>query len=397
MKFLYASSVSRSRQYSGILKKVVGQTRGVARLGWEAFYTCIESSSVALYSEADLPVQQKPFEPGMRWRKQQKAITDRICDLAQNGAYDAVYIKGLLANPYAYRIAAAAKAGNPSCKVIFEVATYPYWGEYKRFFRVDRQKRDIRAFMGHVLEVFQHFTSAPRMKRKVDVLAVFGQSVERLWGIPARTVDNGVEVDKIAVKQERRQPGETVHLLGVAGTSVAHGYSRVLEGLVQYRNSRLAGSPDVHFDLVGANETINALKTYAEEQNLGNLVSFLGYKNAQGLAALYNQCDAAVSSLGVYRINLTYLSPLKSREYCAAGIPFVYAYEDTLPADAPFTLKIPNDASPVQIEDVVQFVENCRSDADLPAKERQFAKDHYDWKIIMKRVLDFAGAANQGN
>lgn len=397
MKFLYASSVSRSRQYSGILKKVVGQTRGVARLGWEAFYTCVESSSVALYSEADLPVQQKPFEPGMRWRKQQKAITDRICDLAQKGAYDAVYIKGFLASPYAYRIAAAAKAGNPACKVIFEIATYPYRGEYKQFFRVDRQKKDIRAFMGHLLEVFQHFTSAPRMKRKVDALAVFGQPIKRLWGIPAQTIDNGIEVDKITVKQERRQPGEAVHLLGVAGTSVAHGYFRVLEGLVQYRSSRLTGDPDVFFDLVGANETINALKTYADEQKLGGSVSFLGYKNAQELAKYYNQCDAAVSSLGVYQIGLTYLSPLKSREYCAAGIPFLYAYEDTLPADAPFTLKIPNDPSPVNIEDVVKFVENCRSDPGLPAKERQFAKDHYDWKIIMKRVLDFAGAANQGN
>ncbi len=393
MKFLYASSVSRSRQYSGILKKVVGQTRGVARLGWEAFYTCVESSSVALYSEADLPVQQKPFESGMRWRKQQQAITDRICDLAQKGAYDAVYIKGLLANPYAYRIAAAAKAGNPSCKVIFEVATYPYWSTYRRLLHSAWKQRNLRSFAGYLFEVLQHCTAAPKMKRQVDALAVFGSPVKKLWGIPCAMLENGIEIDETVLAKKKTDP-QKIHILGVVGTTISHGYSRFVEGMAQYTGSK---KNSIYFDIVGRNETLPALEKRAEELHVAGNVRFLGYKSANELQKIYGSYDAAVSVLGGYRLKLYAMSPLKSREYCAAGIPFVYAYEDTLPADAPFTLKIPNDASPVKIEDVVKFVENCRSDPGLPAKERQFAKDHYDWKIIMKRVLDFAGAANQGN
>ena len=40
-KFLYAAAVSTDMQYSGILRKVAGQTGGMERLGWDAAYTCV--------------------------------------------------------------------------------------------------------------------------------------------------------------------------------------------------------------------------------------------------------------------------------------------------------------------------------------------------------------------
>lgn len=393
MKFLYVSFVSNTKQYSGILKKVVGQTNGAQRLGWDAHYTCVEGNSVVLNTGKGSP-QRKTFANGLRWRDLQSAITEKICEFIGDGAYDAIYIKGFLTNPYAYRVASCAKESNPGCKVIFEIATYPYWGEYKRFFKVDWKKKDFRAFAGHLLETAQHCTTVPRMKRKVDALAVFGQPVKKLWGIPAVTIDNGITVDGVAPRKTAgASPGDDIHLLGVAGTSIAHGYFRIVEGLAQYQKSKPGGSPNVFFDIVGENETIQALKLLASELGVENLVNFLGYKNSQELSELYGKCDAAVSSLGVYQIGLKYLSPLKSREYCAAGIPFIYAYEDTLPADAPFALKIPNDSSPADIAAIARFAEGCRRDPQISAQEREFAKDHYDWKIIMKRVLDFAGAA----
>ncbi|ARP51140.1 glycosyltransferase [Caproicibacterium sp. XB2] len=394
MKFLYVSNVSKAKQYAGILKKVAGQTEGVAQLGWEAHYTCVDGSSVLLCSADGSKLQRKDFPSGLRWHEQQQSIARCISEFAADGRYDAVYIKGFLANPYALQTAASAKNVNPACRVIFEIATYPYWGEYKRFLHVDLQKKDRRSMAGHLLEIWQHATTVPHMKQYVDALAVFGAPISRLWGIPAITIDNGVAVGKIAPKQVSSSDG-TIRLLGVAGTSVAHGYSRVLEGLAQYKKEKAPQDPEVCFEIVGANETIEAMKARAESLSLGSSSAFLGYKNAKELSVLYNQCDAAVSSLGVYQIGLTWLSPLKSREYCAAGIPFLYAYEDTLPKDVAFAMKIPNDSSPVNIAAVVRFVERCRQNPDISRQERQYAADHFDWKIIMEKVLRFAGAADK--
>src|SRR5699024_4347701 len=86
------------------------------------------------------------------------------------------------------------------------------------------------------------------------------------------------------------------------------------------------------------------------------------------------------------------LSPLKSREYLASGLPLFFAYEDSLlTPDLPFVKIFPNDPSPINIEEVVDFVSSCRADPELPEKERRFAKEHFDWEIIMKQILDFTG------
>ena len=395
MKFLYASVVSDSEQYSGILKKVVGQTKGAAELGWEAHYTFVTKCGVVLVTGSGR--RTRAIEAGLRWRKHRKAVTDGICGFVGEEAYDAVYIKGFLATPYALRIAKSAKMANRNCRVIYEVATYPYWGEYRRFIGVDLREKNSRALAGHLLEIFQHAVSAPQYRNHVDALVLFGSPAERLWGVPAVTVSNGVTVKDIAPRQYGfDDAGAPVRLLGVAGTSVAHGYDRVLRGMADYFRDRSSGTPGVEFNLVGENETITALKTLVSELRLSDHVHFLGYKNSKELGGLYSLNDAAVSSLGVYRIGLTHLSPLKSREYCAAGIPFLYAYEDTLlDGEEPFCLKLPNDDSPVDIGAVVSFVQKCRGDPGLAEEERKFAKRNCDWKSIMKRILAFAEQADR--
>ena len=257
---------------------------------------------------------------------------------------------------------------------------------------MDWEQKNLRSFVGHAGEVVRHGLTTLSFSRYVDTVVVFGSPVDRLWGIDAMTLDNGVDVEAIRLREDRAPRGG-VNLLGVVGTSVAHGYDRILRGLRDY----LDASPQipVTFHVVGKNETIEQLKRLAGELSLGDSVRFLGYQSSDALERLYCENDAAVSSLGVYRIGLTHLSPLKSREYCASGIPFLYAYEDKLlQADTPFALKLPNTDTPVSIDEVVRFVQKCRLDSGLPETERRFAMEHYDWKIIMREVFGSAESAS---
>ena len=386
-KFLYAATVSTAMQYSGILRKIAGQTAGMARLGWNASYTCVEEN--CLLRRTGEQEERFPFPACTRWSEQQKHLANAIGALLEEDPCDMVYIKGFLTNPYHRMIAKAAKQANPSCRVVFEVATYPYWGEYKRFFRVDMQKKNARAFLGHVKEVLQHAGTTLTFSRYVDTVVTFGEQTDSLWGIPAINVDNGVEVDAIPLREDRA-PRDSIHLLGVVGTSVVHGYERVLQGMQAYREKE-NGMP-VFFRVVGNNETIVDLKRMAASLGLGDRVEFLGYKNAAELAQLYCESDVGISPLAEYRVGLNRLSPLKSREYLASGLPLFFAYEDSLlTPDLPFVKIFPNDSSPINIEEVVDFVSACRADPELPEKERRFAKEHFDWEIIMKQILDFTG------
>ena len=68
-KFLYASTVSTAMQYSGILRKVAGQTAGMARLGWDAAYTCVEEN--CLLKRDGSSERRYPFPACARWSDQQ--------------------------------------------------------------------------------------------------------------------------------------------------------------------------------------------------------------------------------------------------------------------------------------------------------------------------------------
>lgn len=388
-KFLYASTVSTAMQYSGILRKVAGQTAGMTRLGWDAAYTCVEEN--CLLKRGGRSEQRYPFPACARWSGQQQQIAQKIGAILRDEPCDLIYIKGFLTNPYHAMIAKAAKAANPACKVVFEVATFPYWGEYKRFFRVDLKQKNLRSFLGHGREVAQHVFTTMTFSRYVDAVVTFGEQTDRLWRIPAINVDNGVDVEAIPLREDRA-PRDSIHLLGVVGTSVVHGYERVLDGMASYKKQD--GAMPVFFRVVGNNETIGALRDLAASLGLSDCVEFLGYKNAAELAELYCESDVGISPLAEYKVGLNRLSPLKSREYLAAGLPLFFAYDDQyLTEDLPFVRIFPNDPSPIDIGKVVSFVLSCRTDPSLPQRERQFAKEHFDWEIIMKQILDFAGQA----
>ena len=103
------------------------------------------------------------------------------------------------------------------------------------------------------------------------------------------------------------------------------------------------------------------------------------------------------SKLGCYRRGLQACSSLKAREYCAKGLPFLYTYEDSIENEqVDFALQVSNDDTPINMDEVIQFVRRCRLNRELSEKEREFARSHFDWEAILKRVLDFAGSANQG-
>lgn len=92
-----------------------------------------------------------------------------------------------------------------------------------------------------------------------------------------------------------------------------------------------------------------------------------------------------------------YASPRVAKLFCAAGIPFLYAYEDlSLDTRTPFALKLANLDAPVRMELVGEFVWRCRLNPHLARAERKFAESNYDWRVMMKRILEFTATGRRG-
>ncbi len=113
------------------------------------------------------------------------------------------------------------------------------------------------------------------------------------------------------------------------------------------------------------------MKEIATDLNVSDRVIFHGFQTGESLAKLYDTCHLAVGSLGLHRIGLTQGSILKSREYCARGIPYMIACTDPdIPDDFPYICMVPPDESPVCIENVVEFANKVYDDQDHPKKMR---------------------------
>jgi len=79
---------------------------------------------------------------------------------------------------------------------------------------------------------------------------------------------------------------------------------------------------------------------------------------------------------------------MKSREYCARGIPFIYSFpEKGFNGDEEFTLLLPSNDGPIPIDKVIAFANRMAADPETGSKMRVFAEEQFDWKAQMDKVL----------
>ena len=92
-------------------------------------------------------------------------------------------------------------------------------------------------------------------------------------------------------------------------------------------------------------------------------------------------------------------SSLKSRQYMAQGLPWIYAYDDTdLTGEEEFTLKIPNSEDNVykSIEDIKTFINKCFQNKSFRIKSREFARKHLDVSLKEANRIKFLKSLTQG-
>lgn len=92
-----------------------------------------------------------------------------------------------------------------------------------------------------------------------------------------------------------------------------------------------------HFDVIGLEA--EALRSTAVPENM----EFHGYLEGERLIKVLTRADVAIGTLGLHRIGLEQMAPLKLREYLAYGLPAIIAYQDTdFTENDPFLLELPN-------------------------------------------------------
>ena len=203
---------------------------------------------------------------------------------------------------------------------------------------------------------------------------------------PFITIANGIEVNAIQLRLPPSSVDKnTVTMICVANVSPWHGLDRLILGMSHYSETH-----SVKLHVVGEGMDIQKLKTLCQQKNLSDHVLFHGFLSGSKLDRLFDESHIAVGSLGIHRKGLSQTSELKAREYCARGIPYMVACSDPdFPNDFPYILRIPADESPIDMKQVIRYTSAIYQDPDHPQKMRQYAIEHLDWSIKMKKLKKF--------
>lgn len=267
----------------------------------------------------------------------------------------------------------------PSCKVIIEIPTYPYFWE------------EMRKITG-VLLIKDYFNYHFKLKKFIDRIVTFSDATS-IFGIPTLRTRNGIDVNSIRpIDMYSKHNSEKINLIAVAFMSPHHGYERVIKGLYQYYLNK--GKQDFHIHMVGDGTERTKYEKMIRDYKLETHFTFYGMRKGKELHDIYCKADIALSSFGWYKDKVSKSSTIKVGEYLAKGLPFISgcsgdAFDDT---DGEYYAIFPNDSSPIDFDQISSFYDRLYKNQDrrqVIENIREFAKDHIDNSVTMKPIMEY--------
>jgi hypothetical protein len=295
--------------------------------------------------------------------------------------YDFIYIRRFIPTSNSLiKTLKRIKENNPNCKIIYEIPTYPYDMEHYN---------NIKQYV--LLLIDKIFRK--KLPKYVDRIVTLSND-DNIFNIPTIKIINGINCKDISIAStETKKEGNIINLIAVAYFSFWHGYERLLAGLYEYYKDKNDQKYIINIHFVGDGPEIKKYRKLVEDYNLGNYVFFHGILKEKDLDNIYNICDIAVSSLGSHRINIFKTSALKSREYLAKGLPIISSTKiDVLPENFKYCYYVPEDDSPVNIDEIVNFYKNIYNNESIEQVRksiREFAEKNIDISVTMKPVIEF--------
>lgn len=238
--------------------------------------------------------------------------------------------------------------------------------------------------------LLERLNAGPMLSKVAGIIGMTEElrklEVEKAGQKPSTVIANGIDTE--AIKQTGVAPfnGKTLKIVFTVSESAPwQGLDRLLRGLEQYR-----GHVAIHLILIGDISRRHAELIYRKVR-YPVTVHMPGILYGHYLDEIFSGVSIAVSTLGLYRKKMKEACPLKSREYVARGLPFIYAYDDPdIPADCKFALKFSNDDTSIDIERVIDFAEEVSRYKDLPEEMRRFARGRLDWRVKLGQMYNFS-------
>ena len=364
---------------SGISKKIHYQVKGLRENGYEVhlcYYGFADDGHRCRYVDDKVI---KDYGTGAFAGLRQRIDLDCIYDYCKENGIQFVYAR-CFQNASPFLICFFKKLKKLGIKAVTEIPTYPYDQEFVGFPFMTRMNLKVD-------QLFRH-----SLYRQMNAIVTFSDA-DTIFGQRTIRISNGVDMDSIPLHNYQPSSDGSIHLIGVAEVHYWHGFDRLIAGLGEYYKNT-PNPRDIYFHIVGGvwkSEMYDSMHASGfselmDKYGIRDRVIFHDQLFGEELNKVFNQCCFAIGSLARHRSGITYIKTLKNREYATRGIPFVYSEIDSDFEDKSYIVKAKPDESPIDVQQIVDFIESHRFD---PAEIRKTV-ENLTWKIQMRRVVDEA-------
>ena len=365
-------------EYSGITKKIRYQVKGLKENGYDVrlcYYDFAENGHRCRYVDGKLI---KDYGTGNWAAFRQRLDYQCVYDYCIREGIQLVYARSFMnANPWLIHF--FKKLHKAGIHAVTEIPTYPYDQEFNKSTKWD-------VLLGFLIDkCFRR-----RLYKYMDAMVTFSDAQE-IFGQRTINISNGVDFDSIPLYHcQQPMANGQLHLIGVAELHSWHGFDRVMAGIGEYYShqpSAISHQPSVFFHVVGGVYPYRMKVDYTpviEKYHLQDKIIFHGAMFGKELDEVFNQCQFAIGSLGRHRSGITVIKTLKNREYATRGIPFIYSETDSDFDNQPYVLKAPADESPIDIQQIIDFLNHF----DMKPEEIRKSVEPLQWKYQMKKVVD---------
>lgn len=215
-----------------------------------------------------------------------------------------------------------------------------------------------------------HLATRQMLVRAVDGFVCVGKDVQAVYcgyGKPVALIGNGFDLDSVRPREIPENTRPQLVFVGSAGQAW-HGLDQILLMAAELK--------ECDFHIVGdlVHDAPSNVRSY-------------GHVGWDELDKIYRKMDFGIASLALHRIGVNEITPLKTREYLAYGLPVIGAYDDTDLTGCDFFLRLPN--RECGVSESLGAIRSFVATWHRRAIDREWVRGRIDSAVKERKRVDF--------
>ena len=365
MKTIFFYTNIRTYDFTlGITRKVYAEIESFRKNGYAVYYSGYLQDGVAVFDNEDNVVCSKyyMFKNGSINHFLRRPMLINLCIeflSKYHDNFDFSYARYHFFDRKYLQLLKALK--EKSNKVVIEAHSTPKFPK----------GLSIMRYVGWKDSIWNKYAS-----KYVDLVASMSNE-DVLWGINTIKISNGIDVNSIKIHNYQGDP-DAINLIAVSFEAPVHGYDRVLKGIWNYY--RNGGKRKIYFHIVGT--TLSSTDSLINTLGLKDLCIKYGPKAGKELDEIYDKANIGIGCLANHRIGSTFGSALKTKEYIAKGIPFIYGWKEIVLEGFSYALNYELCEDPIDINSLIAFYDSLdKENLAVNIRSHLSYKDTWDYQI----------------